>query len=111
MTFDLSNSTPRPDVAGHPLGQLDREDLDLVLELVLKSGSLKDLAASYGVSYPTIRARVDKLIARLEAITKGLKRDPLVELLANLVDRGEITPSAARTVRDVARQQREGGVS
>lgn len=107
MTFDLSRSDPA--LADHPLGSLPREDLDLVAELVLRSGSLKDLAAAYGVSYPTIRGRLDRVIERLKASMAGQKPDPLTELLARLVERGEISPSTARTVREVARQAGDTG--
>ena len=86
---------------------LPREDLDLITELVLQSGSLKGLAVSYGVSYPTIRGRVDKVIERLRQLIAGTPQDPLVELLANLVERGELTISGARALRDLARGERE----
>lgn len=79
------------------------------MELVLKSGSLKDLAAAYDVSYPTIRTRLDKVIERLRLIVDGKKPDPLSELLAGLVGRGELTVSGARAIRDLARESSEGG--
>ena len=101
MNFDSSKSGPTSE---HPLGRLPREDQDLVVELVLKSGSLKELAQSYDVSYPTIRARLDRVIERLKGAINGQKPDPLSELLATLVQRGEVSPSVARAVRDVARQ-------
>ncbi len=88
----------------HPLSGLAREDLDLITEMVLQSGSLKGLAKSYGVSYPTIRTRVDRVIERLKALVEGREREPLTDLLADLVERGEITASAARAVRDTARE-------
>ncbi len=91
----------------HPLTLLPKEDLDLVTELVLKSGSLKDLAASYGVSYPTIRHRVDRLIERLRGAVEGRKPSPVNDLLATLVERGELSVGAARTIRDVVRQELE----
>lgn len=109
MTFDLSKSDGDEGVRGHPLGRLSREDLDLIMELVLKSGSLKDLAEAYGVSYPTIRTRLDRVIGRLEALKGGQAPDPLSELLATLVERGELSASSARTVRDVARKQAQNG--
>ena len=90
----------------HPLLSLTEEDLDLMLQFVLASGSLKDLARSYQVSYPTIRARVDRMIERLRAIMNGDSSDPMSHLLMELLDRGEITVSAARLVRD-AHQQSE----
>lgn len=90
--------------ADHPLKSLTREDLDLVTQLVLHSGSLKDLAADYGVSYPTIRTRVDRTIARLKDAIAGREPDPVAELLAGLVERGELTPAGARAVRDLVRE-------
>src|SRR5713226_1617398 len=90
----------------HPLLSLTEEELDLVLQLVLASGSLKDLARVYQVSYPTIRAKVDRLIARVQQIVGGASPDPMMQLLADLVERGEITVSAARSVRDLYCQQK-----
>lgn len=95
----------------HPLGRLPREDLDLIVEMVLQSGSLKGLAKAYGVSYPTIRNRLDRTISRLRAVLAGQEPDPLAELLASLIERGEITASAARRVRDLARQAASGRAS
>ncbi|MEM9373187.1 MAG: DUF2089 family protein [Planctomycetota bacterium] len=88
---------------GHPLLALPREDLDLITELVLQSGSLKGLAKAYSVSYPTIRARVDKTIARLASAVEGTPPDPVADLLAGLVERGELTVSGARSLRDTIR--------
>lgn len=101
MNLNSENSKPIPD---HPLGRLPREDLDLILELVLRSGSLKDLATSYGVSYPTIRVRLDRVIERLKSVLEGRAPDPLSELLATMVERGEVSASAARSIRDMARE-------
>jgi hypothetical protein len=103
VTFDILKS---PD---HPLAALPREDLDLIVELVLRSGSLKDLATEYGVSYPTIRTRLDKVIERLAAAKNGKKPDALSEHLARLVERGELSPSAARGIREAARQSNTTG--
>ena len=103
MSFALFKTTVDGQVPDHPLLGLPREDLDLITELVLQSGSLKGLAASYGVSYPTIRGRVDKVIDRLRKLIAGTPPDPLVELLGDLVERGELTVSGARAVRDLAR--------
>lgn len=97
---------PSP-LSAHPLASLPREDLDLITEFILRSGSLKDLAEVYGVSYPTIRSRVDALIDRLKGAIEGKTPDPLSDLLANLVERGELTPSAARSIRDTVRKSKE----
>lgn len=91
------------DLSNHPLSRLPREDLDLIVQLVLRSGSLKELATDYDVSYPTIRARLDRVIERLRAAVDGKPADPLSDYLATLVERGELSVSAARGIRDVAR--------
>lgn len=49
---DMSEKRP---LEQHPLGRLDNEDLNMVLAFVLRSGSVKELAAHFGVSYPTMR--------------------------------------------------------
>ena len=106
-------------LAGSPLGRLSGDDLSLIVEFVLCSGSLKDLAKRYGVSYPTIRSRVDGVIERLRAAVEGRPRDPLAEALAELVQRGELTASGARrlleaaakreSVQDIAQNTPKGG--
>ena len=82
----------------HPILSLDPEDLDLIMALVLEGSSLKGLAARYGVSYPTIRTRLDRVIARLNEILEGRQPDQLRELLADLVERGELNGSTARRI-------------
>lgn len=103
MAFDLRNGEDSSG-ADHPLLSLPSDDLDLIAELVLKSGSLKDLADAYGVSYPTIRLRLDRVIERLSAILKGKTPDPVSEMLAKLVERGELSASNARAVRALVRK-------
>jgi len=50
------------------LARLSAEDQALVINLIKSSGSLKQLASLYGVSYPTIRNRLDDLINEVERI-------------------------------------------
>jgi len=87
-----------------PLRRLSDEDLEFVQRLVLASGSLKDVAAEYGVSYPTIRGRLDKLIDRLKTLVAGRPLDPMADLLADLIARGEIGAASARTVLNLHRK-------
>jgi hypothetical protein len=89
----------------HPLLALPGEDLELITELVLASGSLKDVAARYDVSYPTLRARLDRVIERLRAAIDGRPRDPMTDLLASLVERGELSAVTARSIRDLSRKK------
>ncbi|HEY2883393.1 MAG TPA: DUF2089 family protein [Pirellulales bacterium] len=91
----------------HPLDQLEETDREFVVRFVLASGSLKDMADSYGVSYPTIRAKLDKLIQRLEQLRRGQPVNPLKELLATMIEKGEIAPAAARRILEEHRKEME----
>jgi hypothetical protein len=48
-----------------PLAGLAPEDEEFILEFIKASGSLKDMARILGVSYPTVRNRLDDIIGRL----------------------------------------------
>ncbi len=90
-------------MTNHHLTKLSNEDLDLISDLVLASGSLKDLAEVYSVSYPTIRLRLDKVIERLQQVRENKVPDKLTLLLSDLVERGELSASSARSIRETAR--------
>ncbi len=47
---------------------LSEEDLAFVKRFVLASGSLKEMAEAYGISYPTVRLRLDRLIAKIQVL-------------------------------------------
>ena len=48
--------------------RLSNDDQQFVLSFILSSGSLKEMAKLCGVSYPTVRNRLDDLIANLGRI-------------------------------------------
>jgi hypothetical protein len=55
------------------------EDLSFIKRFILASGSLKAMADAYGISYPTVRLRLDRLIERIkiwdsEKITSEFER-------------------------------------
>ena len=83
----------------HPLMKLSEEDLNMVAAFVLVSGSIKDLAHEYGVSYPTMRNRLNDLIGRLRGHLDGQETDPLSDYLAELIANGHLPPAAAREIR------------
>jgi len=51
------------------LAKLHPEDQDFILQFVLNSGSLKKMALQMGISYPTMRNRLDDIIGKLQTIT------------------------------------------
>ena len=87
----------------HALTGLSEEDLDFIAQFVLSSGSLKEMAERYGVSYPTIRASLDRVIDNLRMRMSGESRDEMTELLAAMVERGEVSAGVARKIRALHR--------
>ncbi|NLA78965.1 MAG: DUF2089 domain-containing protein, partial [Erysipelothrix sp.] len=47
------------------MSNLDDEDVVFIKRLILASGSLKEIAKQYGVTYPTVRLRLDRLIQKI----------------------------------------------
>ena len=51
---------------------LEEEDVEFIRKFLLASGSLKEMAGAYGVTYPTVRLRLDRLIPEFkDAVDKG----------------------------------------
>ncbi len=46
--------------------QLSNEEQIFVMQFFLNSGSLKDMAKEMGVSYPTMRNKIDDLILKIK---------------------------------------------
>lgn len=65
------------------LADLEDEDTAFIKKFVLASGSLKEVAALYGVSYPTVRLRLDRLIQKIK-ISETAEADPYVSLVKRL---------------------------
>jgi hypothetical protein len=47
---------------------LGEEDVAFLKRFLLASGSLKELAQAYGISYPTVRLRLDRLIEKVKVL-------------------------------------------
>lgn len=62
---------------------LEDEDLAFIRKFILSSGSLKEMAAQYGVTYPTVRLRLDRLIDKIK-IQEDKDAEPYVKLIKNL---------------------------
>jgi hypothetical protein len=103
MVTSFGESLRRRRGKEHPLLLLPEDDLDFVLQFVFASGSLKEMARLYGVSYPTIRASLDRVIANLQQCLNGTPPDAMTNLLADLVERGEIKLAAAKSIRAIYR--------
>jgi hypothetical protein len=88
---------------------LDEEDLQFLKRFVLSSGSLKALCDEYQVSYPTMRARLDRLIAKIAAAEDPRVTDAFQLKLQVLVADGKLSPPLARDLLKAHRAVAEEG--
>lgn len=65
------------------MAALEDEDAAFIKKFVLASGSLKEMAGLYGVSYPTVRLRLDRLIQKIR-LSETAEADPYEALVKRL---------------------------
>lgn len=65
------------------LSNLENEDVGFIKKFVLSSGSLKDMAKIYGVTYPTVRLRLDRIIHKIQ-LNDNETKEPYVSLVKKL---------------------------
>ena len=66
------------------MAELEEEDVVFLKKFVLASGSLKEVAAQYGVTYPTVRLRLDRLIQKIR-LGEEVAADPYIATIKRLV--------------------------
>ena len=89
------------------LRNLSDEDLAFIKRFLLASGSLKAVAREYGISYPTVRLRLDRLIAKIRVLDDVTIRSPFERTLRALYAEGRIDMTALKTL--LAEYERETG--
>lgn len=62
---------------------LEDEDVVFIKKFLLASGSLKEVARQYGVTYPTARLRLDRLIQKIK-ISEEASNEPYIALIKRL---------------------------
>jgi len=89
---------------------LEADELTFVRRFMLASGSLKEMAEEYGVSYPTIRQRLDELIGKIRSGTKEKPVSELRRVVRRMVENGELDlPEARKILTAGARDLKDAG--
>ncbi len=65
------------------MSELDEGDMTFIKRFLLASGSLKEMAREYGVTYPTVRLRLDRLIQKIR-MADNAESEPYVALIKRL---------------------------
>jgi hypothetical protein len=79
------------------LAQLSLEDQVFVIAFLRSHGTIKDMEQTFGVSYPTIKARLNRISSQLEFVETSpspTRPEIRTDILARLKN-GEITPAEA----------------
>jgi hypothetical protein len=77
---------------------LTEEDWQFIKRLLLASGSLKDVAEQYGISYPTVRIKLNRLIEKVQILDSKKPKTKFHKTVQLLVADGKLDISAARTL-------------
>lgn len=65
------------------MANFDNEDVTFIKKFLLASGSLKEIAKEYDVTYPTVRLRLDRLIQKIQ-ISETSENEPYISLIKRL---------------------------
>ena len=86
------------------LASLDEEDVSFIKKFVLASGSLKEIAGIYGVTYPTVRLRL------IQKIRLGEQADeePYIALIKRLAVKDKLDFDTAKLLINEYKKLREG---
>jgi len=80
------------------LSVLSEEDFQFIKRFILASGSLKDLAKQYKISYPTMRIRLNRLIDKINAVDDPELKDPFLLKIRLMVADGMLAHNAGKMI-------------
>lgn len=97
------------DVVPEWMTNLDHEDVSFIKNFIMASGSLKEIANQYGVTYPTVRLRLDKLIQKIR-INEDTSNEPYIALIKRLAVNDKLDFDTAKILISEYKEQTGGKV-
>lgn len=88
---------------------LDNEDISFIKNFLMASGSLKEIAGQYGVTYPTVRLRLDRLIQKIQ-ISDDNAAEPYIALIKRLALNEKLDFETAKILITEYRKSKEGAL-
>ncbi|QVK20089.1 DUF2089 family protein [Mycoplasmatota bacterium] len=87
---------------------LDDEDITFVKRFIMSSGSLKEIAKQYSVTYPTVRLRLDRLIQKIK-IEDEIPNEKYISLIKRLALDEKIDFATAKVlISEYKKEKNEG---
>lgn len=88
---------------------LEVTDLAFIKQFILASGSLKEVARIYDISYPTVRSRLDQLISKINA-SENQEDESYIKLIRRLAIEDKLDFEAANLLISRYREEKRNGV-
>ena len=89
------------------MNNLEEEDLVFIKRFLLASGSLKEIATEYGVTYPTVRLRLDRLIQKIK-LGEEAGADSYVSLIKRMAINEKLDLDTAKLLIGEYKKTKEG---
>ena len=89
------------------MANLEEEDVAFIKKFILASGSLKEVAGQYGVTYPTVRLRLDRLIQKIR-IGEDVAADPYIATIKRLAVNERLDFDTAKLLIQEYKKTRSG---
>ena len=89
------------------MSNLEEEDVAFIKKFILASGSLKEVAAQYGVTYPTVRLRLDRLIQKIK-LGEDTAADPYIATIKRLAVNERLDFDTAKLLIQEYKKTRSG---
>lgn len=87
---------------------LEDEDIVFIKKFLLASGSLKEVAKQYEVTYPTVRLRLDRLIQKIQ-INEDTNSEPYIALIKRLAVNEKLDFDTAKILISEYKRAKRGG--
>lgn len=85
---------------------LEEEDVVFIKKFILASGSLKQIAAQYNVTYPTVRLRLDRLIQKIQ-LGENREEDPYIALIKRMAVNDKLDFETAKVLINEYKRTKE----
>lgn len=84
---------------------LEKEDIEFIKKFVVNSGSLKEVAKLYEVSYPTVRIKLDRLIEKIK-LSDEVENEGFIQFIKQLVIDDRIELEEAKLIIEKYKSER-----
>ena len=86
---------------------LGDEDITFIKRFILASGSLKEMARIYGITYPTVRLRLDRLIEKVKIWDNRESMSDFERLIRSLYAEQKIDMHSLKTLLQAYKAEAE----